>query len=157
METTLGSREADEIGREPPRKTFRYPTPFMRIVEFSMRTFSWLGAAALMGCLLAPPALAQTNRFDGNWSVEVVTQQGACDRAYRYAVIIQNGHARYGGPEQFNVNGRVQSNGTVSASISRGQDRANVRGRLSGNSGSGTWSTSGGRVCSGNWNAEKRG
>jgi hypothetical protein len=129
----------------------------MTIVEFSMRILPWLSAAAVAGCMLAPPALAQTNRFDGNWSVEVVTQQGACDRAYRYAVIIQNGQARYGGPEQFNVSGRVQSNGTVSASISRGQDRANVRGRLSGNSGTGTWSTSGGRVCSGNWNAEKRG
>jgi hypothetical protein len=129
----------------------------MRIVEFSMRIFAWLGAATVMSCMLAPPVLAQTTRFDGNWSVEVVTQQGACDRAYRYSVIIQNGQARYGGPEQFKVNGRVQPNGSVSASISRGQDRANVTGRLSGSNGTGTWSTSGGRVCSGNWNAEKRG
>jgi hypothetical protein len=70
---------------------------------------------------------------------------------------VQNGQARYGGPESFNVNGRVQSNGSVSASISRGQDRANVSGRLSGNTGRGSWTTSGGRVCSGYWNAEKRG
>jgi hypothetical protein len=72
-------------------------------------------------------------------------------------VIIQNGRARYGGPENFNVNGQVQQNGAVAASISRGQDSANVRGRLSGATGAGTWSTSGGRTCSGNWNAEKRG
>lgn len=121
-----------------------------------MRFVSWLGAAASIS-LLAPPAFAQTTRFDGTWSVEVVTEQGACDRAYRYSVIIQNGRARYGGPEQFDISGRVQQNGTVSASISRGRDQANVRGRLSGNRGTGTWSTSGGRSCSGNWNAEKRG
>ncbi len=112
---------------------------------------------AMVVLVLTPEAQAQTNRFDGNWSVEVVTEQGACDRAYRYPVIVQNGQARYGGPESFNVNGRVQSNGSVSASISRGQDRANVSGRLSGANGRGTWTTSGGRVCSGYWNAEKRG
>ena len=122
-----------------------------------MRLIPWLGATAVMGSLLASPALSQTNRFDGTWSVEVVTQQGACDRAYRYSVIIQNGRARYGGPENFNVQGQVRPNGSVSASIARGQDRANVTGRLSGSAGTGTWSTSGGRVCSGHWNAEKRG
>ena len=122
-----------------------------------MRVLSWLGGAAMAALVLAPQAQAQTNRFDGNWSVEVVTEQGACDRAYRYAVVVQNGRARYGGPENFNVTGQVQQNGNVSASISRGQDRANVSGRLSGSAGRGTWSTSGGRVCSGYWNAEKRG
>ena len=122
-----------------------------------MRVMSWLGAAVVMSSLVASHAQAQTNRFDGNWSVEVVTEQGACDRAYRYAVVVQNGRARYGGPENFNVNGQVRPNGSVSASISRGQDRANVSGRLSGNTGRGTWTTSGGRVCSGYWNAEKRG
>ena len=122
-----------------------------------MRMMSWLGAAALAASFLAPAAQAQTNRFDGTWSVEVVTEQGACDRAYRYSVIVQNGRARYGGPEQFNVNGQVRPNGSVSASISRGQDRANVTGQLSGATGRGTWNTSGGRSCSGYWNAEKRG
>ena len=122
-----------------------------------MRVISWLGAAVAAASLLAPQAQAQTKRFDGTWSVEVITEQGACDRAYRYSVIIQNGRARYGGPESFNVSGQVQQNGTVAASISRGQDSANVRGRLSGSTGTGTWSTSGGRTCSGNWNAEKRG
>ncbi len=122
-----------------------------------MRMISWLGAVAMTASLLAPAAQAQTNKFDGNWSVEVVTEQGGCDRAYRYPVIVQNGRARYGGPEQFNVNGQVRPNGSVSATISRGQDRANVTGQLVGSTGRGTWTTSGGRSCSGNWNAEKRG
>lgn len=122
-----------------------------------MRMMTWLGAAAVAVSCLAPEAQAQTKKFDGTWSVEVVTEQGGCDRAYRYSVIVQNGHARYGGPEQFDVNGQVRPNGSVSASISRGQDRANVTGRLVGKTGRGTWNTSGGRACSGYWNAEKRG
>ena len=43
--------------------------------------------------LVAGPAAAQGKRFDGNWSVEVVTQAGACDRAYRYAMVVENGVA----------------------------------------------------------------
>ena len=131
--------------------------PDMQVPECSMRMIPSFGAALAAACILAPQVQAQTNRFDGNWSVEVVTEQGACDRAYRYAIVVQNGRARYGGPENFNVNGQVGPNGSVAASISRGQDRANVSGRLSGPAGRGTWSTSGGRVCSGYWNAEKRG
>lgn len=122
-----------------------------------MRMIPWLGAVPLAVLALSSPAHAQANRFDGTWSVEVVTEKGACDRAYRYSVIIQNGRARYGGPEAFDINGQVRPNGGVSASISRGQDRANVTGRLAGSFGRGTWNTSGGRVCSGAWNAEKRG
>ena len=104
----------------------------------------------------ATAAFAQATRFDGTWSVEVVTQQGACDRAYRYPVVVQRGLLQYGGPETFDVRGQVRPNGSVSAEISRGQDKASIRGRLSSNSGTGTWSTAGGRVCSGQWNAEKR-
>ena len=73
-------------------------------------------------------------------------------------MIVQNGRARYGGPENFNVSGQIAANGAVSGVISRGQDRANVRGRVSGGWGSGSWTASGGsRNCSGRWNAEKRG
>jgi hypothetical protein len=126
-------------------------------MECSMRVVPWLGTAVFLAAFSAPQAHAQSRQFDGNWSVEVVTEQGGCDRAYRYSVIVQNGQARYGGPENFDVNGRVASNGSVAASIARGQDRANVSGRLSGATGRGTWTTSGGRNCSGYWNAEKRG
>jgi hypothetical protein len=109
-------------------------------------------------CLLSTlPAAAQTNRFDGTWSVEVVTEEGSCDRAYRYSVIVENGQARYGGRESFDVTGRVQPNGRVSATIARGQDRAEVTGRLEGEFGRGTWQTRGSRRCAGNWNAERRG
>ena len=115
-----------------------------------------LGLALLASTAAHAQAQAQA-QFNGNWSVEVITEKGECDKAYRYPVVIQNGQVRYGGPEQFNASGSVQANGAVSGSISRGSDRANVTGRLSGASGSGTWTAQGGRTCSGRWQAEKRG
>jgi hypothetical protein len=122
-----------------------------------MRLISCLGAALAAGLALSSAgAEAQTRTFDGVWSVEIVTDQGACDRAYRYSIQIENGRARYGGQGAFEVAGQVQANGAVSASIARGEDRATVTGRLQGAAGTGTWSTSGSRVCSGRWNAEKR-
>ena len=120
----------------------------------SMR-LGWAIAGGVI--LLSAQAQAQVRKFDGAWSIEVVTERGNCDRAYRYAIVIENGRARYGGPEAFNVTGQVRSNGAVSGSIARGNDRANVTGRLQGAFGTGTWATSGSRTCSGRWNAEKRG
>ena len=35
------------------------------------------------------------DRFDGTWSVEIITEAGTCDRAYRYPVRIENGRARF--------------------------------------------------------------
>jgi hypothetical protein len=114
-------------------------------------------AAIAVGLLLASPAAAQTARFDGTWSVEVVTEKGACDQAYRYSIVVENGRARYGGREAFDIDGQVRPNGAVSARIARGQDHADVVGRLADGFGSGTWMAVGSRTCSGRWNAEKRG
>ena len=124
-----------------------------------MRLIPLFGAALVAGLgLLAPQVQAQTNKFDGRWSVEVITESGSCDRAYRYSVLIENGQARYGGQEAFTVTGQVMANGNVSGAISHGQDRAEVVGRLDGAMGTGTWKAAGtSRTCAGRWNAEKRG
>jgi hypothetical protein len=122
-----------------------------------MRTKSLLLALAVAG--LAGPALAQQGvaKFDGRWSVEVITEKGDCDRAYRYAVAIEGGEVRYAGTENFQVTGKVQPNGAVQGTIGRGSDKVSVRGQLDGANGGGTWSAAGNTQCSGRWNAEKRG
>ena len=123
---------------------------------------SALAAGICLGAVAAP-AIARTgakapDRFDGTWSVEVITENGACDRAYRYGVIIQNGQARYAGGGDFTVSGRVQPSGAVRATSSRGDTAAQVVGRLgSEGNGNGTWTTSGSTSCKGRWNAERRG
>ncbi len=117
--------------------------------------------AALL--VLTVPATAATkkvqvpHRYDGAWSIEVVTLDGPCDRAYRYGVQIRRGEATYAGGD-LSINGRVAGNGSVRAVISRGSDKADVVGRLGrGGTGGGTWNTTGLIGCSGRWNAERRG
>ena len=120
---------------------------------------AWRWAAVLTGfglMGLSTAAEAQ-QQFNGNWSVLVVTEQGDCDKAYRYPVAINNGSVRYAGDGPFNISGQVTRSGAVQGNIAGGQNRAAVRGRLSGGSGSGTWTLAGGRNCSGTWSADKRG
>ena len=113
-------------------------------------------AAGLTFVALSGAAQAQ-QKFDGRWSVLLETQKGECDKAYRYPVAIENGVVRYAGDAGFNVSGKVASNGAVQGSVNAGQTQASVKGRLAGTSGSGNWTISGSRNCSGNWTAEKRG
>lgn len=121
-------------------------------------------AATLAATLAAGPAdaakrkVAVPHRYDGRWSIEVVTQDGPCDRAYRYGVQIERGEASYAGGE-FAISGRVSASGGVRAVISRGSDRAQVSGQLArSGTGSGTWQTAGGLIsCSGSWSAVRRG
>lgn len=122
-------------------------------------TSQTLCLVALGASLLAPlPARSQgASQFNGNWSVQVVTAQGDCDRAYRYAIAIDNGRVRYTGGAGFTINGSVAGNGAVRGNISREGVNVAINGRLAGASGGGTWQATGGRSCSGNWNAERRG
>jgi hypothetical protein len=113
-------------------------------------------ALILLFATAAPVQSAPLSKFDGRWSILVATDRGDCSRAYRYAVIVNNGQARYGGSEDFTVAGSIASDGTVRASISRGTDRADVHGRLGAGVGSGRWSVSGTYACSGHWTAERR-
>ena len=96
-------------------------------------------------------------QFNGRWSVLIVTERGECDKAYRYPIAIENGQVRYAGEAAFTITGEVARSGAVQGSIAPGQTRANVRGKLAGDAGSGTWTIAGTRDCSGSWSAEKRG
>lgn len=102
-------------------------------------------------------AAASAHQNDGRWSIEVITDKGGCDRAYRYSVLIEKGEARYGGSEPIVISGKVASNGGVRGTITYGDNRANVAGKLAEGLGSGQWTWQGSRTCSGHWNAERRG
>jgi hypothetical protein len=117
------------------------------------------GPAAL--CLAAliggsAPARAQA-AFDGAWSVLIVTESGACDRAYRYAVKISKGAVSYAGEAGINLSGRVSGNGSVKVTVSGGSQSATGTGRMTGSSGVGKWTgRSGNQQCAGTWEAERR-
>jgi hypothetical protein len=95
--------------------------------------------------------------FDGTWSVLIITETGECDRAYRYGIRIERGQIIYGGEAGVAFTGRVESNGQVAASVRRGEQSATGSGRLSGNSGAGTWKGNASTgACGGRWEAERR-
>jgi hypothetical protein len=106
---------------------------------------------------IANPAAARTI-YDGIWSVLIVTERGSCDRAYRYGVRISNGNVVYEGGGGITFQGRVAPNGTVRVRVAAGSQRAEGSGRLTRATGGGVWrgqSSTG--VCSGTWEAERRG
>jgi hypothetical protein len=129
----------------------------MKASRIVLTTFA---AALLAGTLsigphTASPALARTP-YDGTWSVSIITDAGACDRGYRYAVKIVDGRVSYDDPN-FDINGVVNARGQVTVSIRAGQNEAHGSGRLSGDYGEGSWSGSTPtQSCSGHWEAERR-
>lgn len=115
-----------------------------------------IAAAVATGAIAAFSTESSAASYDGAWSVLIVTQQGQCDRAYRYPLTIRDGVVSYGGNAGFNVSGRVEGTGAVRVSVTRGNQGADGTGKLSAKTGSGTWKAPAGG-CSGTWKAEKRG
>jgi hypothetical protein len=114
-----------------------------------------LGAAALIAGSLTLAATAgfAMPRYDGVWSVSIVTKKGDCSASYRYPLSISNGVLANGGVLPVNVSGRVAASGAIKVTVSSGDKSATGFGKLAGNAGSGSWSGSG---CSGSWTAERR-
>src|SRR5687768_3673077 len=91
------------------------------------------------GMMVNGAASLAATTFDGNWSVLIVTNDGQCDPAYRYGLVIRNGQVLYEGDASVNVAGRVSGNGAVTVRVSAGSQSADGTGRLSHAQGSGSW------------------
>jgi hypothetical protein len=114
--------------------------------------------APLPGSAAKPRGATATSAFDGSWSVLILTQNGPCDRAYRYGVQISNGYIVNEGGEAATLRGRVSPNGAIQVSVSSGGGQAEGEGRLLRASGNGTWQGQGpSGSCAGTWQAERRG
>jgi hypothetical protein len=109
-------------------------------------------ALAATAALAAPRSAAN---YDGKWSVEVITDRGTCDRVYRWNLGIQGGRVIDVG-EVAKPSGGVSATGGVSMRFVRNNDYASATGQLSGDWGSGSWSSPT-LACSGRWRAERRG
>jgi hypothetical protein len=122
----------------------------------NIRNFTVAGALALslaaMGGITSPATSAPG--YDGLWSVVIVTEQGTCDRAYRYPIRISRGNVLNAGDSPVTISGRVGDNGALTVVVSHGNQRATGSGRLNGGNGAGSWR---GGECSGTWQAERRG
>jgi len=118
-----------------------------------------LFAGSALALMPAVPALGPAEAlpsYDGLWSVVIITKAGLCDPSYRYPVRISNGHVLNAGKSQVHISGRVGKNGAVVVNVSSGDKSAFGTGRLAATTGGGSWSGGNG-LCSGVWQAERRG
>jgi hypothetical protein len=105
--------------------------------------------------LVAVTSVAQArSAYDGPWDLLFVTQRGACDPTYNFSVNITDGIVTH--PNLVRFTGHVARSGAVRASVTIHDKYAAGSGRLSSNSGRGTWSGySGSARCSGYWTAQR--
>ncbi len=124
------------------------------MISHSIRAFTLATAFATVAICTA--STAHAGPFDGQWSVLVITRSGGCDQTYRYGVQISNGVVYYAGGGPVSLSGRVNSSGHVSVTVSSGPQYAQGSGRLSRNTGSGTWRGQGPTgACAGVWSASR--
>jgi hypothetical protein len=117
------------------------------------------GRGALCALLVAATTTVTTSgfalpRYDGLWSVSIVTQKGDCDPGYRYPIRISNGQLVNAGDTTFTITGAVAPTGAITVTVSAAGKSATGLGHLAGDAGGGYWT---GGSCSGSWTAERRG
>jgi hypothetical protein len=122
---------------------------------FRVHDYAGLIAGALVAAsiTLAATASSAMPRYDGLWSVSIMTKKGDCIASYRYPMRIANGVLANGGDIAIDVRGKVAADGAVTVIVSHGDTRAAGSGRLAANAGNGSWRTG---SCSGSWTAERR-
>jgi hypothetical protein len=113
---------------------------------------------ALFALVAGTAMLASTTsfampRYDGTWSVLVMTKKGDCDPGYRYPIKISDGKLVNAGDAAFTITGKVGDTGAITVTVSAGGKSATGIGHLAGNQGGGLWT---GGACSGSWTAERR-
>lgn len=119
----------------------------------TLRTLALASAAYAASFGFSVTTTEALPRYDGVWSVSIVTEKGDCDRGYRYPIRITNGTLANGGATGFNIAGNVTPTGYIKVTVSHGSASANGIGHLAGNEGAGSWK---GGSCSGSWTAERR-
>ncbi len=107
------------------------------------------GLLLLAGLPIAQPAAASS--FDGQWSVQIASDNSACGQGATVSIGISNGQVASTNAAM-SASGRVADAGRISVKLTSGIKRAMGFGRLDGTSGSGTWR---GPMCSGTWTAQR--
>jgi hypothetical protein len=110
--------------------------------------------ALTTGVMMSGSVLADPDKFDGTWSVQLVASGGMCGSGASQTLSVQDGRVRAGGAG-VNVSGQVGPSGSVSLTLQKGPAQGTASGKLAGTSGSGTWSVST-LGCSGSWTAQRR-
>ena len=125
----------------------------MKALSLTVGVLACLAMAS--GAEAAPKRSASPNAFDGRWSVMVITEQGACDRASRLSLGISNGRIEMA-DAMAAAAGTVDKRGRVAVRVMQGADVLAASGSLGAGAGSGKWRAPS-KQCAGRWVAERRG
>ncbi len=94
------------------------------MIAFLGNRFARGTACALVAATASLAASATSNaaapRYDGVWSVSIVTEKGDCDRGYRYPVRIAHGVLENAGGNPFTISGKVAPTGAIVVTVSAG-------------------------------------
>ncbi len=115
-------------------------------------------AASLSAAASAEPKARSTGatNHDGIYMVNVVTEQGVCDRVYRWTIIVTQGRVASPADGFMQASGKIDAAGVVSLAFRRDNQLANVSGRVKGKVASGRWSSPT-LQCTGSWTALRQG
>jgi len=115
-------------------------------------------SVCVASAVAAVPSANAESKFDGTWTVELVTKTGPCDQSYRGEVQVIDGVLHYAAVGSDTFSGRVTPSGEVTVTATLGGSNSGVAsGRISGSSGSGSWHAqleSGN--CSGGWSTRRK-
>lgn len=117
----------------------------------------FLAASIAAVALTQETGVRAATKFDGEWTVVVVTRTGPCDASYRFSGQIVNGAIIYnGGFGAIDFAGRVRPNGAAYLRVAGGENFALASGRLTATRGSGIWhGKSADGICTGTWSAAR--
>jgi len=122
--------------------------------SYLIRSFILMAAFAVLAVFAGPSANGAT-QFDGAWRLIATTTSGPCGQEYDFEGEIRNGII-YPASGSTSVSGRVAPSGSAQVSLASGAIRASASGRLSSDSGNGTWNGQGPKgACSGTWTARR--
>jgi hypothetical protein len=106
---------------------------------------------------LGTPRAAFAAEYDGDWTVQVVTERGACDPTYSYNVSVTRGTIVYTALTSVSLSGTVSPQGAVLVNITHFDEGARGTGHLKERTGAGSWRGAGkSGDCFGRWEARRR-
>jgi hypothetical protein len=115
----------------------------------------FLSCVSVASSLVGLTSIAEARSlYDGSWDLLFVTQRGTCDPNTNFTVNINDGTVTH--PNLVRFKGYVAPTGAVRASVTVQDKYASGSGKLSNNTGRGTWrGFSGAARCSGYWTAQR--
>lgn len=110
-----------------------------------------LAFAALLAIpALAPAKAGSPGKYDGSWSVSVVTEKGSCD-AYKWTIIVSDGQLQRVASMPVSASGAIDGRGQARFQVA---SIVTAVGHMADGAGSGRWDAPS-KSCSGRWQAAK--